>query len=53
MDVQISDHDGRDNSIPYKFSRSGQQKAIAAAGFSRIARAQIFEASFSTESAKS
>jgi hypothetical protein len=52
MDVQIFDHDGRDNSTLYKFAQSGQQKAIVAAGFSRFQRAQIFEASFSTLSAK-
>lgn len=51
MDVQIFDHDGRDNSILYRFARAGQQKAIAADDFSRFRRAQMFEASFSTESA--
>jgi hypothetical protein len=53
MDVQIFDHNDRDNSILYKFARAGQQKAIAAADFSVFRRAQIFEASFSTESAQS
>ena len=48
MDVQIFDHDGRDNSILYKFAHSDRQKAIVAAGFSRFERARIFEASFST-----
>jgi hypothetical protein len=50
MDVQIFDHDDRDNSILYKFARAGQQKAIAAVDFSVFRRAQIFETSFSTES---
>jgi hypothetical protein len=53
MDVQIFDHDGRDNSVLYKFAHSGRQKAIVAAGFSRFERARIFEASFSTLSAES
>ena len=52
MDVQIFDHDGRDNSILCEFARAGQQKAIAAADFSCFRRAQIFEASFSTESTR-
>jgi hypothetical protein len=47
------DRDGNDNSILYKFAHSGPQKAIVAAGFSRVERARIFEASFSTESADS
>jgi len=51
MDVQIFDHDGRDNSILYNFAHSGRQKAIVAARFSCFERAQIFEASFSTLSA--
>ena len=47
------DRDDIDNSILYKFARSGRQKAIVAAGFSRFERTRIFEASFSTLSAKS
>jgi hypothetical protein len=53
MDVQIFDHDGRDNSILYNFAHSGRQKAIVAARFSCFERAQIFEASFSTELTRS
>jgi hypothetical protein len=51
MDVRIFDHDGRDDSILYKFAHSARQKAIVAAAFSRFERARIFEASFSTLSA--
>jgi len=40
--------DGNDNSILYKFTHSGRQKAIVAAEFSRFKRSRVFEASFST-----
>jgi len=45
--------DGNDNSILYKFTHSGRQKAIVAAEFSRFKRSRVFEASFSTLSAMS
>jgi hypothetical protein len=53
MDVQILDRDSRDNSILHNFAHSVRQNATVTADFSRSKQAQVFEASFSTESAGS
>jgi len=44
------DRDSRDDSILHNFAHYIRQNATVMADFSRSKRAQVFEASFSTES---